>query len=261
MEQFVRYAVAKGLRAYGVSSHAPVSFNTRWAMHYDDFPEYLQEFYRLKKKYSAEMELYVGLELDYLPEEKDAAFRLYENEPLDYRIGAIHYIDNLPTGQKWNIDGDPQLFYMVCELLYDGDIRRLVKRYFEQLCRMISSARFDIVAHLDKVAYNAAQFRDFDSTASWYTDLITETLKLVKEKDLIVEINTKSVASRGVTFPNRQFYPLMRKMKIPVMVNSDCHYPDGVITGMKHTYEALGEAGFRTVRILKGGKFVDMPIN
>ena len=66
MEDFVKYAIAKGLKKYGFSSHAPLPFSTFWNMNLDDLPEYQMEFYRLKEKYASKIELYIGLELDYI---------------------------------------------------------------------------------------------------------------------------------------------------------------------------------------------------
>ena len=72
-EDFVKFAVARGFRAYGFSSHAPLPFETSWNMTKDDMPEYLAEIDRLKKKYERKIELYVGLEIDYLDETYHAA--------------------------------------------------------------------------------------------------------------------------------------------------------------------------------------------
>ena len=65
-EDFVKFAVAHGFRAYGFSSHSPLPFETFWNMSKDDMPEYLTEIERLKKKYNDRLEIYVGLEIDFL---------------------------------------------------------------------------------------------------------------------------------------------------------------------------------------------------
>ena len=49
-EDFVRFAITHGFRAYGFSSHSPLPFETFWNMSKDDMPEYLQEINRLKQK-------------------------------------------------------------------------------------------------------------------------------------------------------------------------------------------------------------------
>ena len=53
MEEFVKFAIAKGVIKYGFSSHAPLPFHTSWNMNMDDYPYYVKEFFRLKEKYAA----------------------------------------------------------------------------------------------------------------------------------------------------------------------------------------------------------------
>ena len=66
MEDFVRFAISEGFTSYGFSSHAPLPFSTAWAMEWDRMDDYLAEFHRMKKKYARKIELYLGLEIDYL---------------------------------------------------------------------------------------------------------------------------------------------------------------------------------------------------
>lgn len=260
MEAFVKFAIAKGFRAYGISSHAPVNFSTRWAMPYDDLPEYLQEFNRLKAKYAHEIELYVGLEIDFLAEEQDSVFQLHSSRPLDYRIGSIHYINRFPDGSPWNIDGSVKTFKKATEVIFGGEVKNLVKRYFEQTCEMVEHGGFDIIGHMDKVSGNASHCSNFSITDKWYTDLVKETLCLIKERGIIVEINTKALLRKGITYPHQQFYATLKEMQIPVMVNSDCHSPELITSGIAETYKVLLETGIKSVRILKHGVWTDVPI-
>lgn len=73
MEEFVRHAIDAGFTAYGVSSHAPLPFPAIWTLAQEQLPEYLTELDRLKVKYADRIELYAGLEIDYLNEERFAA--------------------------------------------------------------------------------------------------------------------------------------------------------------------------------------------
>ena len=49
-EDFVKFAISHGFRAYGFSSHSPLPFETFWNMSKNDMPEYLAEIDRLKKE-------------------------------------------------------------------------------------------------------------------------------------------------------------------------------------------------------------------
>ena len=71
---------------------------------------------------------------------------------------------------------------------------------------------------------------------------------------MMIEINTKSYIELGITYPDVQFFPIIKELEIPVMVNSDCHYPDKVIDGYEEIYKKLKEAGItETVDLTEEG--------
>ena len=105
MEDFVRFAIAKGVKKYGFSAHAPLPFHTSWNMNLEDFPYYKNEFYRLKEKYEGQIELFLGLEVDYIEGVSDAKSDLYDMSDIEYKIGSVHYLDSLPEGGFFSVDG------------------------------------------------------------------------------------------------------------------------------------------------------------
>lgn len=244
MEEFIKYAIAKRVAKYGFSSHAPIPFETHWTMKTDDYDDYVSEFERLKHKYSDKIELFLGLEIDYIVGCTNALMPFFKDKILDYKIGSIHYLDKLKDGTYCSIDGLFKDFYKGMKELYDNDIINVTKRYFELSKCMVETGGIDIVGHLDKITLHGARFADFDINASWYVDLFVDYLQLIKQKKLIVEINTKSLLEKGMTFPDKRFFPLINEMQIPITVNSDCHYPSKVIDGFAETYSELKRAGF-----------------
>jgi histidinol-phosphatase (PHP family) len=261
MEEFVKFAIAKGVKKYGFSSHAPLPFNTFWNMKIDDFVEYQAEFHRLNEKYSPEIELYIGLELDYINNFFEIGHDLYNTDPLDYLIGSVHYMDRLPNGEFYCVDGSFDDFKAGLQLLFEGDIRLAVERYFEISSLMIEKGGFDIVGHFDKISLNASHCEGFNITDKWYVNRVGEVLELIKRKELILEINTKSLVGKGMTYPDFQFFPLINELKIPIHVNSDCHYPTNVIDGFEPTYKALKEVGFKTMHQLVNGLWQAVEFN
>lgn len=253
MEQFIKYAIAKGVKRYGFSSHAPIPFDTHWNMRIDDFEDYISEFQRLKLKYDGKIELFLGLEIDYIINCTNAQNEIFQNNNLDYKIGSIHYLDQLNDGSYCSIDGNFRDFYRGMNELYDGDMRKVTRRYYEISKMMVETGGFDIVGHLDKITLHGTRFADFDISASWYIDLFADYLQLIKQKNLIVEINTKSLIDKGITFPDKQFFPMLKDMQIPITVNSDCHYPSKVIDGFAETYTELKRVGFtETYQLIDG---------
>lgn len=255
MEEFAKYAIAKGVRKYGFSSHAPVPFHTNWTMNADDYPDYAAEFQRLKTKYSDRIELFLGLEIDYILDCSNAKSNFFNDLKLDYAIGSIHYLDRLADGNYWTIDGPLDEFDRGLHELFDGDIRRATKRFYEISKLMIEVGGFDILGHCDKITMHGSKYSDFDLKSTWYKNLFGEMLELTKRKGLILEINTKSLTERGMTFPDKHFFNQILDLELPITVNSDCHYPSRVIDGFQAIYAHLKSVGFKNMYQMSNGNF------
>lgn len=75
-----------------------------------------------------------------------------------------------------------------------------------------------------------------------------------------MEINTKAFAKRGCFFPDQEYFRLIRELGIPVVVNSDAHFPELINAGRLEALIALREAGFQTVCELHGGRWQEVAI-
>ena len=261
MEDFVRFALAKNVKKYGFSSHAPLPFDTFWNMKLDDFLDYQSEFKRLKEKYSNVIELFLGLEVDYIHNFLEIKNDLYNTADIDYLIGSVHYMDRLSNGDFWCIDGTFDDFHSGLKILFDGDIRSAVERFFEISSMMVQKGGFDIVGHFDKVAMNASNCAGFSISDVWYRNLVGDVLYQIKNKGLILEINTKSLIDKGITYPDSQFFSLINELRIPIVLSSDCHYPTNVIQGFETTFKALKVAGFTSMHQFVNGNWQAVEFN
>ena len=259
-ENYVVFALANRFRAYGFSSHAPLPFETNWNMSSTDMPEYLAEINRLKKKYADRIEIYTALEIDYLDWSYNASIPYFKNLPLDYRIGAIHFLpiaDPLCEKNMAAIDGPFEDYDFAVKHYFHNEIQLYVRRYFDSLSHMIDDGGFDIVGHIDKIYMHGQHFADFSVSAPWYVKLLSDCLEKVAQKGLMLEINTKNWTKKQELFPHQSFLPLINELKIPVMVNSDSHYPDLINDGRPEAFELLKKAGFRSTRELIHGQWID----
>lgn len=259
MEDFVKSAIQAGFTAYGVSSHAPLPFATRWTLKQEKMPAYLAELNQLKEKYADRIELYAGLEIDYLNDQQNPAIAYFQELPLDYRIGSVHLIYT-EEGEIIDTDTNPENFKALLEKYFHGDLKPVVSRYFEASMRMVELGGFDFIGHADKISFNANQCEEGVTGQPWYKKKREELFALIASKGIMLEINTKAFLSRGCFFPAREHFSLIRELGIPVVVNSDAHLPEGVNTGRHEALKALKEAGFDTVRELTGGKWINAEI-
>lgn len=262
-EDFVKFAISHGFRAYGFSSHSPLPFETFWNMSKDDMPEYLEEINRLKEKYAGQLEIYTSLEIDYLDETYNPSIAYFQELPLDYRIGSIHFLplsEHLSEDNMVCIDGAFADYKDSVDRYFEGKISKLVTRYFDSTLKMIEAGGIDIVGHMDKIYMNGHKCEGFSFDADWYQKPFKAVLDLIAQKGLMVEVNTKNLIKKQQIFPRKEYLGLLKDMSIPVMVNSDCHYPDLVNDGRSEVFEILKDIGFRTTRELIKGSWQDVAI-
>lgn len=259
MEAFVRFALSGGFSSYGFSSHAPLPFPTSWTMEWDRMDDYLSEFHRLKAKYADRIELYVGLEIDYLDETSHPGIARFRDLPLDYRIGSVHM---LPTadGEVVDIDVPADTFCRLVDVRFGGDLDRVVHLYYDRLLRMVELGGFDIVGHADKMHYNASCYRRGLLDEEWYDDLVRSYFQEIARHGYQVEVNTKSYLDKHVLFPNVRYFSYLNRLGIRVQVNSDAHYPERINDGRREALQALHRAGYRSVMELHDGTWLPVPL-
>ncbi len=259
MEEFVKAAVGAGFSAYGVSSHAPLPFPTKWTLEQGQVAAYLEELGRLKDKYAGRIELYAAMEIDYLHGDQNPSIAYFQHLGLDYRIGSVHLIYT-DQGEIIDTDTGAENFKLLLEQHFQGDLKRMVGRYYEASLRLVELGGFDFIAHADKISYNANYCEDGVTRQNWYKKLREDLFALVAEKGIMMEINTKAFAKRGCFFPDQEYFRLIRELGIPVVVNSDAHFPELINAGRLEALIALREAGFQTVCELHGGRWQEVAI-
>ena len=259
LEEFVKEAISQGFYSYGVSSHAPLPFPTRWTMEWEQMEAYLDEFNNLRQKYADEIELYVGLEIDYLNEESNPSVARFTELPLDYRIGSVHLLYDA-AGEVVDIDCSPAVFKERVDRHFNGDVLRVVRMYFDRLFRMVELGGFDLLGHADKMHYNASCYHPGLLDEPWYEALMKDYFSLVASRGYLVEINTKAYDSLGTFYPNSRYWELMKEYQIKVLVNSDAHYPERINAGRMEALRLLQAKGFATVAELHQGSWRVVPI-
>ncbi len=259
LEDFVTEAIRQGFSSYGVSSHAPLPFPTKWTLKKENVRAYLEEINRLKKKYAGQIELYAGMEIDYLDETSNPALPYFQELPLDYRIGSVHLLESV-EGEIIDIDTKKENFKEFVPRYFDNDLEYVVRCYYAKLMKMIETGGFDIVGHADKMSYNASYCQPDLLDQPWYDQLINSYFHLIAKRGYKIEINTKAYHNSGVFFPNQRYFPLLKELRIPILVNSDAHLPELIDNNRPIALQMLKNVGIRSVMELHAGRWEEVLI-
>lgn len=246
LREMVDFAVAHGFKALGFSGHCPLPFENTYSI--TDYKGYCNEVRALKAEYASCIEIYLGLEIDYVPGMLEDFTPLIEEGGLEYTIGSVHLIPDPSHTDLWMIDGSRyQTYDEGLQRCFGGDIRAGVRAYFYQENAMLERNRPTIVGHPDKIVMHNRD-RYFHEDEPWYRDLALETIHLIKELGLICEINTRGIykGRHADYYPGKWLIQEMKQLHIPVIVSTDAHAPEDLLR-TEGAYEYLAAIGYRDV--------------
>lgn len=255
-EKYVASALKAGFHTLGFSSHAPVPFKNNFAIQSpEELKEYCQTIRKLKSDYLGRIDILLALEMDYIRGLTEDFQDLKMDWKLDYSIGSVHLVRNGTEKSLWFIDGPKVESYdKGLQEIFGGDIRRAVKAYYDQINQMVLTQKPDIVGHLDKIKmHNDGRF--FSEEESWYINLWMGTLELVRQSGLVIEVNTRGIYKGRCPelFPGIEILNEIRKMQIPVVMNSDAHRPDEMDGNYSQAIKILKSAGFKEIWFFSPG--------
>ena len=277
--EIVEEAIRQGFTTLGFSEHSPLPFDNNFSVKSADMPRYVAEIAQLKEEFKDKIDIYCALEADYLTGVSEPFAVTKEKYHLDYLIGGVHLVVNptlrqaqgpkvvelvemptISTDEIWFIDGPKwEVYDDGLQKLFDGDIRRAVHRFFEQSNEMIENEPFDIIAHFDKIKMHNRD-RYFHEDEPWYRKLALETLDLIREKGLVMEINTRGIYKKRYNgfYPSPWLMEEACKMGVPAIISADAHHFSEISLEFVAAEEALKKAGYRSVVNFKDGQWVEV---
>lgn len=259
----IESAISRGFVAWGCSSHMPVPFPSHWNMPLNRFADYLGEVAALKAAYADQIQIYCGLEMDFIPGIAGSFNTPFQENHLDYTIGSIHFVDAYEDGTPLEIDGPHIGFLKGLKKIFKGDAQAIVRRYFELTRQMIEEDKPDVLGHFDKIKMQSEEGVLFAESDSWYREEITRTLDVIEETGIITEVNTRGIYKKLVaeTYPSRWVLEMMQARNLPIMLNSDSHHPDEIDGKFSETAAMLREIGFTHLNILWDDKWQAVPFS
>lgn len=236
MSEMAEAAFNSGMKVWGITPHSPICIESPCNMSFNDVSAFISQAEKLAERYQGRMTVLTGMEVDFINKEFGPHLDYFQNLPLHYRIGSVHFVTDR-KGIPHDCDGNCERFQKFLHDYYRDDLQYVVEKYFEQVLEMLELGGFEILGHFDKIAGNACSVDPQLESYHWYESLIDDVISHVQSKPVIVEINTKALATRQRFYPHYKWWPKLISSKLPVAFNSDAHDPHLVNAGREEALQ------------------------
>ncbi|NPA12186.1 MAG: histidinol-phosphatase HisJ family protein [Epsilonproteobacteria bacterium] len=239
-EEFLQKAKEQKIRIYGFSDHAPMDFDKKYRMSFEEMDSYEKMINKLKK--NEDILVLLGYEVDFTPK-KHLDKRIFQRN-VDYLIGSVHFLDN------WGFD-NPEFI----KEWDKRDIDDVYKEYFSYIKDLANSKLFNIIGHIDLIKV----FNHKPKTP--IKDLAKEAIKAIKSNALVVEVNTAGLRKPvNELYPSDEILHMLLDNNIPLTTSSDAHSPKQVGFKLRETTRKLKDMGVDKLAFFenKSINFVDI---
>jgi histidinol-phosphatase (PHP family) len=257
VETMCRAAYEKKLYSIGFSSHAPIFNKTGikadWVMSDDKLNEYVSEVNSAKQRWQGKINVFLGLEVDYIKGLRSAVDDDITAVNSDYLIGSVHYIVPPNGSEPFTVDGPEEEFTGGLKNGFGGDALSLMNCYYDAQAEMITLGGFDILGHADIIRKNS------EGKNLWpqEKEIIRqkEIARLAGEKGITAEVNTGGINRGGFNdvYPSVSFLKILRENNVPVIITADAHCTQHVDGNYNIALQRIIYAGF-TEHVIFFGK-------
>ena len=204
--EYIEAAIENGIQILGFSDHAPYTFGDGYANHIrmgmNELEEYIGTLSELKKEYAKDIQIHIGLEMEYFPQFFDETYEKLKAYPLEYLILAGHYYGNghRAIGERAYVNPTNKAEYL--------------QDYFKQICDGMTKGCFTYVAHPDLLNYTGDE--------EILKANMRKLCRKAKRYKLPLEINLHGYVTNK-NYPNEMFWKIAGEEKCNVVVGIDAH--------------------------------------
>ena len=205
--EYVEKAIASGIKILGFSDHTPYpgTFTPPGRpmirMDISELDNYCETVLALRDEYRDDIEIHLGLEVEYFPALFDQLMEELRSRPIEYMLMAQHFTNNQNDGVHCGFPGD------------------VLPKYTEQLIRGIETGMFTYVAHPDIVNH--------ECDPDVYEQHMRRICRKANEYGLPLEINMLGLGT-GRPYPYRKFWEMAASEGCTAIIGCDAHNPEDV---------------------------------
>ena len=208
-KEYVEAAIETGLKVLGFSDHTPYPFpDESYASYYrmtmEELESYVTTVLRLREEYRNDIEIHLGLEVEYYPQFFQALLKELSNYPIEYLLLAQHNL------------GNGELAEPFCYSTLTDDPKRL-ERYCCQLMEGMDTGCFTYLAHPDLIS--------FTGSPQVYDTQMRKLCRHANAAKLPLEINLLGIREDR-RYPTEAFWKIAGEEQCDVILALDAHHVD-----------------------------------
>ena len=207
-EDYVNHAIKGGLQILGFSDHTPYPFPGDYYSTFRMYPHQLADYCDtvtdLKKRYVNQLEIHLGLEVEYYPAYFDDLMACLRDTPVEYMLLGQHFVGN-EIGEH-----------------YGGwftDQKELLVRYVDQVCDAMQTGLFTYLAHPDLL--------NIQVDDQFYKAEMRRLCREAKACNVPLEINLLGM-SLGKNYPDLRFWETAAEENCIAILGCDAHQEEAV---------------------------------
>lgn len=229
-ELYIEKAIANNFDSISFTEHAPLPINfidptpdQDSGMKAEYLPLYIKQLNELKLKYQAQIDIKIGLEVDYIVgyEEQTKAFLNEFGPMLDDSILSVHFL--LLNDSYTCIDYSKDVYIQFAKEI--GSTQAMYDMYYDTVLQSIHADLGPFkpkrIGHPTLIhKFQLAHTETIDDTAR-----IQQVLLEMKRYNLQVDFNSAGFSKEYCkeSYPHTQFLPYIRQIGLPFIFGSDAH--------------------------------------
>ena len=229
-DAYIRCALEAGLQTLGFSDHSPYPFPKGYYSSFRMKPHELQEYadtvLQLRKAYAGQIQIPLGLEVEYYPKFFPELVRMLKDHGIEYMLLGQHFLYNEMEGVGSNGPTADEA---------------LLRQYCDQTIEAMHTGLFTYFAHPDLIHY-AGDWK-------FYMDTVRPMCAEAKKCGIPLEINLLGIRE-GRHYPNRFFWEMAAEEGCEVILGCDAHTPQS-LNDPKAEREALALAKEFDLKVLE----------
>lgn len=208
-EEYVLAALERKIKIFGFSDHAPYFYPGDYVSKDRMKPELLKDYcdtvLGLREKYEGQIEIPLGLEVEYYPDLFPQMLPYWKEHGIEYLLLGQHYVGN-------------EIGNAYCGLP-TSDVS-VLKQYCAQAIEGMHTGLFTYLAHPDLI--------HFEGDEKVYLEHMRLICREAKQCKIPLEINMLGIG-KGRNYPDRRFWELAAEEGCEVVIGIDAHSPEQIL--------------------------------